>query len=109
MNISIDDLGIEYQDSGKWRSYSLESNGNTLIELQNNAAISETDQDGGEIKTYNLLEAGSEVFIKCMSIIESEFTKECTECGDPSCKRCDCKKCQNYNKKQCEENGVKYI
>lgn len=69
MNISINDLEIEYRDIGPWRSYSMETNGETITELAENACISETDQDGGEIRTYALDDAPNDVFTKCMEII----------------------------------------
>jgi len=53
------DLGIEYRDCGKWRSYQLTAQGNTIEELIESATISEVDQDGGEITCYDIGE-GSE-------------------------------------------------
>lgn len=53
-SIQINDIGLDYQDAGQWRSYSLETSGDTYAELIHNATISETDQDGGEIDCYDL-------------------------------------------------------
>lgn len=61
-NIDESDIGIEYQDAGPWRSYGLESSGETIEELFENATIYETDQDGGEIDSYSIDDAEVEVY-----------------------------------------------
>ena len=60
-NIDESDLGVDYQDAGPWRSYGLESSGETIEELINNATIYETDQDGGELDCYSINDAESNV------------------------------------------------
>ncbi len=67
------DLEIDYRDSGRWRSYSLSTHGRTLQSLTNNAKVTETDQDGGEIDTYSLDCANAEVFEK---VIRHIITQE---------------------------------
>jgi len=54
--IEEQDFGPDYQDSGSWRSYDLESYGSTRQELIENAGISETDQDGGTIDSYDIVD-----------------------------------------------------
>jgi hypothetical protein len=61
MEITIDDLNIDYRDEGPWRSYSLYTFGDTFSEMLMNAAITEVDQDGGELSTYGLSDAPSDV------------------------------------------------
>lgn len=39
----------EHQDAGPWRSYDLESEGNSLDELLENAVYWQVDQDGGSL------------------------------------------------------------
>ena len=50
------DIGLDYRDSGRWRSYELDTCGDTLDELRENATIAEVDQDGGEINCYGYLD-----------------------------------------------------
>ena len=64
-----EDTGVEYADSGRWRSYDLYTTGRSYEELFDNASISETDQDGGEIKTYDLQDADQEVQEAAFKII----------------------------------------
>ncbi len=52
-------LSEEFADEGPWRSYNLESYGDSLKELWDNATVSEVDQDGGELVTYDVLEYGN--------------------------------------------------
>lgn len=51
-SIQNQDLGIDYQDEGPWRSYELSTDGTNVKELQENCTVSEIDQDGGELRTY---------------------------------------------------------
>lgn len=39
----------DHADEGRWRSYDLETEGDTLEELLDNAIYWQTDQDGGEM------------------------------------------------------------
>jgi hypothetical protein len=56
------DLGISYQDEGPWRSYEIsDARGNTREEFLESLAISEVDQDGGELDTYGFADAPCEV------------------------------------------------
>lgn len=87
------DIGVHYQDEPPWRSYYLETSGDTLIELIDNAQISEIDQDGDEIRTYELNEASNEVIKAAEKIIHYEaselFEEPCEYC---KCLRCRCDK-----------------
>lgn len=66
------DLDIDYADNGRWRSYQLYANGDSLAELIKEATISEIDQDGGEIRSYSLHDCSSEVFNAAIIIIENK-------------------------------------
>lgn len=61
-NIDESDLGVDYQDAGPWRSYGLESHGETIEELFENAYVYEIDQDGGELNHYHIEDASTEVY-----------------------------------------------
>lgn len=67
---SIDtDLGIDFADAGPWRSYQLETSGDTFTELVQNATVSEIDQDGGTLFAYGIDEAPSQVEAACLRMI----------------------------------------
>jgi hypothetical protein len=59
--IDISDIGIKWQDAGPWRSYGVESYGDSENDLLANAVVYETDQDGGEINCYALYDANTDV------------------------------------------------
>lgn len=64
------DIGINYADSGPWRSYSLDSYGLTFQDLLNNATIEEIDQDGGTLRCYGLDECPTnEVYDRAYSML----------------------------------------
>jgi hypothetical protein len=68
--ITIDqDLGTEYRDAGPWRAYHVMTSGDSLGELIANAVISEIDQDGGEIVTYDLPDASNAVQESALRLI----------------------------------------
>lgn len=71
--ISTEEMGIDYADSGRWRSYELDTHGNSMDECEENASVSETDQDGGEIDIYSLKDASSEVFDRAIEMITAEL------------------------------------
>ena len=48
------DMDIDFNDAGPWRSYSLTTFGDNYDDLFDNSYVSETDSDGGEIRTYSL-------------------------------------------------------
>ena len=49
-----EELDVEYRDNGHWRSYHIDGQGTTMLELLADVTISEEDQDGGEIACYGL-------------------------------------------------------
>jgi hypothetical protein len=51
------DLPISYADEGRWRSYHLETCGDSFDEMLDNSSIEEIDKDGGTINSYSLSEA----------------------------------------------------
>jgi hypothetical protein len=66
---SIDeDTGVDFCDAGVWRSYQVSGYGDTASELYQSLTISEVDQDGGELDTYNLAEAREDVIEAAMHI-----------------------------------------
>jgi len=88
-------LDIDYQDSGRWRSYHLSTDGDNLQELTENADIFEIDQDGGEITNYELCNASNEVIKEASKVIADFFenydpTPWCSSCGSMTSKNCDC-------------------
>ena len=70
------DMGIDYQDSGIWRSYYLHFYGKDLKEVLESAMISEVDQDGGEINSYGIEDATNNVQIIAYEIIESAIKEK---------------------------------
>lgn len=75
--IHIDqDLGIDYRDIGPWRSYQLQTQGDTLQELIENAVISEVDQDGGDLDYYDLGDASNEIYESGMRLITQTYNKK---------------------------------
>ena len=81
---SIDtDIGLDYADSGPWRSYNLVADGDSATELYNNAYIVEIDQDGGELNQYDIGELPYKGFEYCLDLIE-ELTgyRICDTCED---------------------------
>lgn len=67
---SIDtELGIDFADEGQWRSYHLETSGDSFNEMAQNATVSEVDQDGGTIDAYGLDQASSEIETACLRMI----------------------------------------
>lgn len=67
---SIDtEMGIDFADAGPWRSYHLETSGDSFNEMVENATVSEVDQDGGTIDAYGLSDASSEVENACLRLI----------------------------------------
>lgn len=67
----IDDQEIDvgYQDCGPFRSYRLDSFGNSLEEMLDNATIAEVDQDGGELDCYDFYGAPDAVQAKALKMI----------------------------------------
>lgn len=68
-----EDLGVDFQDSGPWRSYTLVGQGDTLEEFLDDAAIFEIDQDGGSLNDYSIFDAGNEVEKAAIEMIMSKF------------------------------------
>lgn len=69
-SIECTDLGVEYRDEGPWRSYELYTQGPSLYYLVMNAEIVEIDQDGGELNTYPMHAATTEVEKAAYMVIE---------------------------------------
>lgn len=71
--VTIDylDLGIDYADSGPWRSYDLNTHGTNYDELLANATIAEIDQDGGDLACYGYDGCSNEVAIAVEEAIKA--------------------------------------
>ena len=69
MNIDNLPLEVDYRDSGQWRSYEVQSEGDTLEELLDNCHVFEIDQDGGELDDYPLNDASNEVWQEAEKVI----------------------------------------
>jgi len=67
------DIGLDYQDTPPWRSYTLETSGNTRSSLMSNAWIEEVDQDGGTIDSYDMESFSSEVLKAVRATIEDHL------------------------------------
>jgi hypothetical protein len=69
------DMDISYQDAGPWRSYHLDTYGNSVEELCENATIAEIDQDGGELDCYGYDDAWGEVQKRAREMITAAVSK----------------------------------
>lgn len=67
------ELNFEYRDAGPWRSYTMETYGIHHSDLLDNCMITEIDQDGGDIRSYDLFNAPHEIIKESLSIIEKEI------------------------------------
>ena len=67
------ETGITFQDEGVWRSYHLYSEGETLLELIDNAYIAEIDQDGGELTNYSIDNMNKDDHSLCFKLLEDAF------------------------------------
>lgn len=82
--ITIDkDLGIEWRDSGVWRSYRLTSNGECSDELLANATVEELDQDGGSLNCYGYEDASGEVATAVEKAIDHALGVEALKEAEP--------------------------
>lgn len=55
--IQDEELGVNWQDAGLWRSFHLDTEGDSLALLIENASICAVDQDGGEMYTEGLYDS----------------------------------------------------
>jgi len=73
------DLGVPFEDSGRWRSYEISgAAANSVKEFLDGISISEVDQDGGEIDTYGFDDAPGPV---TAAILNAAALITCKECG----------------------------
>ena len=63
------EIGIDFADAGPWRSYHLDTSGDSFNEMIQNATVSEIDQDGGELDCYELRQASDEIETACLRLI----------------------------------------
>lgn len=59
--VDCENMDIDYQDAGPWRSYEMTATGDTFEEMCEDATITEVDQDGGEIASYSISDASTKV------------------------------------------------
>jgi hypothetical protein len=71
-------LDVQYRDIGPWRSYQLYTTGDSLDEMIKNATVSEIDQDGGDLDTYELNDCTTKVELECLELIHAEVLKKIT-------------------------------
>lgn len=65
------DLGLDYQDWGQWRSYELIAGGDSYEELLESASIVEINQEGKELACYGLNRAEPDVYREAVFLIQS--------------------------------------
>lgn len=65
------ELSIDFCDEGPWRSYLLITEGYDFDQLTAEAYISEIDQDGGELDSYSIDDAPSDVGECAIELIKS--------------------------------------
>jgi hypothetical protein len=68
-------LNTSFRDSGPWRSYHLETSGPDLKTCIERAIISEVDQNGGELSSYDLVDASPTVYADAVRVIDSELMR----------------------------------
>jgi len=64
-------IEVEYQGEGPWRSYHVESEGDNLEELLDNAIVYEIDQEGDVITEYKA--KGSDIEEEAEDALTEEF------------------------------------
>lgn len=79
-SIDTTDIGIDFADAGPWRSYQLETSGDTFDQMVQNATVSEIDQDGGTLSAYGLDEASSQIEAACLRLILDKIGHQCDQC-----------------------------
>jgi hypothetical protein len=70
------ELGIDFADEGMWRSYHIEASGDSLIEMIQNATVSEIDQDGGTIDAYGLVDASPQIENASLDVLKEYVFKQ---------------------------------
>jgi hypothetical protein len=63
-------LPIDFADEGPWRSFHMDTQGETLVELINNATITEIDKDGGELNCYGIPDADPNTVEAVFDVLE---------------------------------------
>jgi hypothetical protein len=82
--ISIDeDLGVDYQDAGPWRSYQIIGQGKSIAEFLKDVLIYEIDQNGGELNYYDIDNADREVENAAVKLIIEMFNIDKADIVDP--------------------------
>ena len=67
------DLNVDYTDSGKFRSYSLDTHGNGLQDMMLNATIEVIDQDGDTLDTLVLDDCPKQVYTQAVLAIVDAY------------------------------------
>ena len=81
---------VEFADCGPWRSFQLYAVGDTVRELRRSAEISEIDQDGGDLNSYELDNASNEVIKAAEAMIETLTGETIPDdwFTNPACENC---------------------
>lgn len=81
MEFSTSDLGVEYTDSGPFRSYAAHAQGDNFAELERSLQVEEVDQDGGTLRSYHYEQGRTEVEQAAFTWLVQQYSK-CTS-GEP--------------------------
>lgn len=55
--IENEELGVDWEDEGPWRSFHLDTEGECLANLLDNASVAAVDQDGGDLYNESLYDS----------------------------------------------------
>lgn len=70
------ELDVDYRDVGPWRSYSVYAElAGDLEDTIADAAVIETDQDGGELVVHGVGDYSGDVYRKASAMIEAAYEK----------------------------------
>jgi hypothetical protein len=92
-NVDTKSISIEYEcigssDDGPFRSYQLQTEGATLLELVNNAYVWEVDQDGGDHEGGSLGDYRTEVYAEGVAVIRRACRDNGIWVPDTPCEFC---------------------
>lgn len=73
VNIDVTDVGVDWNDAGRWRCFGFVAYGNNIDEVYENVCVYETDQDGGEIGCYGLEMVRKYVRLEIENFISNYF------------------------------------
>lgn len=71
--IENEELGVDWQDAGPWRSFELGAEGECLANLLDDAGVAAIDQDGGEMYLDKLYDCSGEIVEAAEVLIARAF------------------------------------